>query len=179
MSAINQAAKHYAEAFLAYSQADQAKGLAELLLIKDAMDQSADLKKFFWAMQIQIQPKFEVLAKVFGDKVSESTLRFIRFLLQKRKINYLLEIADQAQTLYYHQKTALCTVISVFPLAQENINAITQALAKRLGKQIQIKQKIDPSLLGGIKVVVDNYVFDGSLKRRLSDLKERLLLAAV
>ena len=53
-------------------------------------------------------------------------------------------------------------------------STVTSLIAKKLNKEVFLYQKIDESLIGGIKVVISDYVFDASIKHKLDSLKNTL-----
>ena len=65
-------------------------------------------------------------------------------------------------------------IISAIPLTSEQLFKIQMNLIRILRKQLHITTTLDPSLLGGVRIIVDNSVIDHSVKRRLSDMKEAI-----
>jgi len=63
-------------------------------------------------------------------------------------------------------------IISAVPLTQEQLYKLQVRLIRLLRKQLDVTTSVDPSLLGGVRILVENAVIDYSVKRRLSDLKE-------
>ena len=51
---------------------------------------------------------------------------------------------------------------------------VLQTLWQKINKKVVLKNRIDNTLIGGIKVVVDDYNFDGSIKNKLSKLNQYL-----
>jgi F-type H+-transporting ATPase subunit delta len=43
-----------------------------------------------------------------------------------------------------------------------------------MGKSVQLFQKVDPSILGGVVIKVGEQVIDGSLRRKLYEIRDRL-----
>ena len=66
-------------------------------------------------------------------------------------------------------------VYSYLPLTNEEVNKIQEAVSKKLNLKILLKNEIDESLMGGVKVVVENHVMDSSIKNRMDLLKQELL----
>ncbi|QHX35606.1 F0F1 ATP synthase subunit delta [Spiroplasma sp. TIUS-1] len=59
-------------------------------------------------------------------------------------------------------------------LSKDVIDKITSKMENKFNKKIHFIQEIDESLIAGIKVVVGDVVYDGSLKSRFEDLKESI-----
>ncbi|MCI1245138.1 MAG: ATP synthase F1 subunit delta [Bacilli bacterium] len=64
---------------------------------------------------------------------------------------------------------------SVYPLSKEEMAALEEAIGKALGKKAALRNRVDPAILGGVKVAIAGKVFDGSLERKLSDMRRSLL----
>jgi F-type H+-transporting ATPase subunit delta len=65
-------------------------------------------------------------------------------------------------------------VFSPSPLDEGQKRDMTRALEQLTGKKVEAKFSIDPKLLGGAAVRVGDTIYDGSLRNRLRELRERL-----
>ena len=65
-------------------------------------------------------------------------------------------------------------VYTAVPLSGEQLKALEKKLERMLGGQTDIVAQVDPSLLGGIRVVAGDAVYDDTIKRKLSDMKRSI-----
>lgn len=65
-------------------------------------------------------------------------------------------------------------IISAMPLTKEQLYRLQVKLIQVMRKQLEIVTTVDPTLLGGIRILVDNAVIDYSVKRRLLDIKQAI-----
>ena len=65
-------------------------------------------------------------------------------------------------------------VRSAVPLDDQQQRRLAAALSKATGKQVEVKVVVDPNVLGGIVARIGDTVIDGSIRRRLAQLKERI-----
>ena len=65
-------------------------------------------------------------------------------------------------------------VYSTEPLEKSRIDEISTVISEKLGQKVELKNIIDLRLIGGIKVVVHDHIFDGSIKYKLETMKEEL-----
>ena len=65
-------------------------------------------------------------------------------------------------------------IISAVPLSEEQLSRLQGLLIRKTRKQLDITTTIDPTLLGGVRVLVDNSVIDCSVKRKLLDIKQAI-----
>jgi len=63
-------------------------------------------------------------------------------------------------------------IISAVPLTPEQLEGLTQKLNSRFHKHLNITTTVDPSILGGVRVIVGNMVIDDSIKRKLQEMKK-------
>lgn len=62
-------------------------------------------------------------------------------------------------------------ILSAVPLTEQQLLDLEIKLIRFTRRQLDIHTTLDPSLLGGLKIIVDNTVIDESIKRKLSDMK--------
>jgi F-type H+-transporting ATPase subunit delta len=66
-------------------------------------------------------------------------------------------------------------VVSASPLSDAQRERLRRALASRTGKQVELSERVDPSLVGGAIATVSGLVFDGSLRTQLDQLRSALM----
>ena len=87
-----------------------------------------------------------------------------------------LQLLHDFLAYYYSRENKLFgTVYSVRKLDDKTIKKVEEAIKSQLERDVKLENKLDEELLGGIKVVVNNNVWDGSYKTKLKDLKTGLL----
>ena len=62
-----------------------------------------------------------------------------------------------------------------FVLSKEQLELLTKTFEEKLGCEVSLSARSEPSLLGGIKVSIDGKVYDGTLANKLEALRLRLL----
>lgn len=116
--------------------------------------------------------KVELVTTLLENKVSPQTLAIARQLVQHprgRRISDLLRtaaaiVADQAGL-------AVATVTSASPIAAAQLQRLQKGLAKSYGRELRLNLVVDPEIIGGLRVQVADDVFDGSVARKLADLR--------
>ena len=87
----------------------------------------------------------------------------------------LAEICKQVHTLLDDRKgISRAIVMSFRVLSQAQQTATQKALSSRYGKTVEAEFKTDPSLLGGLQIICNGELIDGSIKSRLDKLQEEL-----
>ena len=65
-------------------------------------------------------------------------------------------------------------IISAMPLSAEQLMRLQTKLIQMASKQLDITTSVDPSLLGGFRILIDNSVIDYSVKRKLQDIRQSI-----
>jgi F-type H+-transporting ATPase subunit delta len=80
----------------------------------------------------------------------------------------------------YSRKAQVSVALrSAFTLDIESVEALRSVLEKRFSKKVKFDIEMDKDLLGGVQVAIGNTIIDGSIRRNLSDLREKLSLTRV
>lgn len=173
-------ARNYAEALLALARkADDATGWGALVsALGDAVAQDATLRNFLEAPQVSADQKKRILHQALADKAPALFVRFVQKLVTNRRQMLLPEIAVEYHNLLDEAEGrvhARVTVSREYDAAGRE--AITAAISKALKKTVVPHVTVDPRILGGVVVRVGDTVMDGSVRRRLGVLRERLVAA--
>jgi len=111
---------------------------------------------------------------VFGicsNYLSDSGKNFVKVLVNSRR----LSLATQIYMLFEQRRMdaegiAEVEVVSAYPLESVHQQKIADAMAKRLGRKIEISTRIDKSLIGGAVIRAGDSVIDASIRGRLKQL---------
>lgn len=171
----------YAEGFLEYAASTIGceRALAELLAVKAVFRDNPGLKGLLDNPAIMNGEKASVIDSVFAKNFSEDLRSFLKLLLKKGRMGIFSEIAEYARVKYSHGKEVDAVVSASYPLDLDILESVKSVLESKLEKKLHLYSDLDADLLGGIKVTVDNIVLDGSVKKRLEDMREKLLAVRV
>ncbi len=119
--------------------------------------------------------KKSLLREAFEGRVMNEVLSFLFILVDKRRfgfyhaiVKHYLKLMDERNQMGYGK------IYSVVPLTEEQIARFEEETGKLMGEKIQLKNKIDKNLIGGVKIKVDGKLIDASVSGRLKHMKERL-----
>lgn len=137
---------------------------------------TVDYLKFFNQKMISEEERISLLEKCFKENVQPMVLNFLKLLVVKGRMTSLFEIIKEYKVLYNDALGIVeGFVFSTSSLDQNQINKIEAAVSKKEDKTVVLENKIDESLIGGIKVVVGDHVYDGSIKNKIASLQSELL----
>jgi F-type H+-transporting ATPase subunit delta len=145
----------------------------ELFGLARAMEGSDELKDALSDNRLPMQRKQAVIDDLLGDRAHRLTTAFVRFAVGLGKGGDLSEIADEFTIRSAQARNrAVAEVRSAIPLDQATVDRLAGALAARIGNQVEVRVVIDESILGGLVASVGDTVIDGSVRKRLEQLRE-------
>jgi F-type H+-transporting ATPase subunit delta len=107
--------------------------------------------------------------------ISPLLTHFLSFLIDQRRTRDLAAIHDDYVRLAEEAAGRVRgEVVSATPLDPAQLDRIRGALARRLGRELELAIRVDPALLGGLVARVGDLVFDGSLRTQLAQLRAQL-----
>jgi len=148
----------------------------DLLLIKEQITKNDEFQKFLFNPLIPAKSKTDLLKKAFKDSISPLTMNFLVLTSGKKRSEFIKEIIERFEVLALeHNDIISAQVYSAVPLNSDQTEAIRNRLEKRTGKEVQLVEIIEKSLLGGFILKIRDSVIDYSLKRQLERLKEKMI----
>lgn len=135
--------------------------------------------------QVFIDPAFlPADRKAVINRVAQQTSmlailhNFLLVLVDKGRLNLLVAIYEELVRLIDQQVGRIEAVIqSARSLDEQEIDQITKALAAMSNKVVRAQTLVDEGLLGGIRVEMAGMIFDGTVRAKLSAMKDSLLNA--
>lgn len=148
----------------------------ELSLISDLWQKNAQLRAFLEAPQISGEEKDKLLQTTFQGRISELLLQFLLFLLSKGRLENIVGIDTQYDGLLKEKEGLVeAQVITASPLDEKLSLSLKEKMEKKTGKKVSLIFKLDPQIIGGIRVIVGNQIIDKSIRTELDRLREDLL----
>ena len=149
----------------------------ELSLAANILLSDASFEAFLHAPSVKRDKKKQVIRSAFQGNVKPYTLSFLLLLLDKDRITELPDICREFNRYCDEAKHVLnICIISSYPLGPGQVRIISEKFQKRYNADsVNYETKVDPSLLGGIKVAVGDKLYDASLKEQLSELRSAML----
>lgn len=169
-------AKRYAEAYIAHANVNGgvAQAVEEFKALKWIIVQNPDFVEFLTNPEIMHHEKYAFIEKVLNGQFSSDMQNFLKLLVDKRRIGYLEEMADYVRVHYSHGGAFDAVLTTTYPLDLDVISAIKTKLEQKLNHALNLYQEFDPDLKGGVRITVGNLVLDGSIRKRLTELKTNL-----
>jgi F-type H+-transporting ATPase subunit delta len=77
-----------------------------------------------------------------------------------------------------HQKVVRASVTSAMPLPADRVKALERELAGITGRRVVMSAAVDPAIMGGLVTQIGSTVWDGSVRRQLEKIRERLVASS-
>lgn len=166
--------KVYAEALflLAQEEKQEQKIYDELNAVADVMTAHPELISLLDVPTLGAEERVTVLRRVIGDG-DGITENFLCLLVEKHRFNRLENIRTAFNKLY-HETFGIAEVFvtTAVPLEEAQRSALVQKLKQKLGKEIQLRESVDETLLGGMVVQYGDTRMDNSLRTRMRSFRQ-------
>ena len=171
-------ARNYAQALLALARkADDLAAWGRMIDdVANAIERDDRLRRFLEAPQISADQKNAVLSKAFEDRAPRLFLRYLQRLVKNRRQMLIPEIATEYRDLVDEVEGRVHAQVTLAkPVDEDQRAVIARYLTDTLGRPVVPQVRINPNILGGIVVRVGDRVMDGSVRRRLGILRNRMI----
>jgi F-type H+-transporting ATPase subunit delta len=175
-------ARNYAEALVSLAQrANDLEGWGAMLNeVAHAMQTNQRLMRFLESPRVSAERKNEIIAKAFADRLPRLFVRFLQAVVAHRRQHLIPEIAlEYSSVVDEIQGRVHAQVTMAREPDQRAQEAVTRQLSRVLGRSVVPHFAVRPDILGGTIVRVGDTVMDGSVRRRLSSLRSRMLGSAM
>ena len=172
---MNPVAERYAQAFFSLAKDEDrvAEFKDEAVILRRAC--SRELTRLLDMRSIGKDEKKAIFAESLTG-ADPYLMNLLNLLIDKGRGRHLPEILDAFVKLCNVELNIQeALVYSARPLTEEEAAQIAQAIGNRFGKQVEITNRIDESLLAGTRIFINDRVYDSSLKAKVRSLKEELL----
>lgn len=150
----------------------------DMELILDACTQSADLKRLLGSPVVKPSDKISVLKLIFGSKINQLSMNFMELTVRNNREELLPAISRVILDFIRKEKNIKTAVITTAkPLDETTLRRAGKVLEKELGAQVELTARVDPGLIGGLVLRIDDRQYDATVKTRLFNLKQELLKA--
>ena len=174
---MNEIALRYAESLFSLAQdndqvdawSNEVKQLRKILLDEQ------DFIKLLASEFISLKEKYEIIDRTFSS-FNVNIVSLIKVVVKNHRVSLLVTIFSSYLSLrnqYRGVKEGL--IYSTVKLEEKSMKEISDAISKKEHCKVSLSPVIDPSLIGGVKVVINDHIYDGSIKHHLSQMQNELL----
>jgi F-type H+-transporting ATPase subunit delta len=143
----------------------------------DALDSDQQMQVFFFSPYFSTPEKEEGLDKVVTGE--EPILKnFLKLLIEKHRMPAVFRVRRSFDELWQRENKLLpVEVTSAIELDQNTVKQIGDRIGQETGQKIELSERVDPDILGGLVVRVGNSIIDSSIRARLDSLRRQVAKA--
>jgi|DewCreStandDraft_4_1066084.scaffolds.fasta_scaffold68681_2 F-type H+-transporting ATPase subunit delta len=171
-------AKRYANALFNAAQRSQRTDAvqADLDGLMAAWNASADFRRLMLSPRIGVERKKSLVSQLFAETTEPLTQRFLRLLIEKRREDVLPAVQEEFQRRADDARGLLrATAMVATPISPAEEEALRTSLAERTGRTVQLAVTVEPAIIGGVVVRMQDTVLDGSIRGALERIREHML----
>lgn len=174
-------ARNYAEALVSLARkANDLGGWGTMISdVADAIARDERLHLFLESPRVDVDTKNEVIARAFQDRMPRLFVRFLQSVIRHRRQALIPQIAIEYLSLVDEIEGRVHAQVTVSREPDSKLEkVVAERLSRVLGKSVVPHFQVDESILGGTVIRIGDTVMDGSVRRRLARLRQRMLAGA-
>lgn len=130
---------------------------------------------FFESPAVSEEAKRKALGSILPDDAQQHVRNLALLLLDRGRIGQLDQVVQVFEELLLEERgIAIADVTTAVELTPEEAAEVRAQLSRIIGKQVEIRPRVDPAIIGGVVVRVGDTLIDGSVQTQLNQLRERL-----
>ncbi len=175
MAELATIARPYAEALFRVAQGGNLQAWSETVAEMAAVAALPEVKEFASNPRLTDTQIAETFLSVLKSSLSPEAKNLVAALVENGRLALLPEIAEQFRLLMNQQQgSADAEIASAFPMEGAQVADLVAALEKKFGRKLNPSVTVDPSLIGGVRVVVGDEVLDTSVRAKLQQMQTAL-----
>lgn len=149
--------------------------LRELELLRGAFAENEDFVRLLASPALPKKERVAILDESFAGSVHPYTLNFLKILTENGTIREFSSCVNEYRRQYHADHGILpVTAVTAIPLTETLRTRLCEKLAAVTGKKIELHERVESDVLGGIRLQTDGTMLDGTARKRLDDLRALL-----
>ena len=150
--------------------------LDEITTLRQAFEENPQFITLMGTPNLTKEERVQIIDETFGGKIHIYLLNFLKVLVENSTSHEFIDAAKQFRREYnWENGIETATVVSAVALGAEQEAALVRKLSELTGKTIHLEKKVDPSVMGGLRLQMDGLQMDGTVKNKLDAIRSRLL----
>jgi F-type H+-transporting ATPase subunit delta len=143
----------------------------DVKLVQEVIAENPQFRRLLKSPIIHEGKKSSILKSIFSRHLDELTMRFLLLVTRKEREVFLEEIADAFLDFYKkHHNIVTVKVTSVAAFDEKTRKNLLEMLRRDLNHNIELVEQIDPEMIGGFIITLDDKKYDASIRRQLDKL---------
>ena len=146
--------------------------LQQLAELKELFRQNPDFIRLLSNMSLPRSERTGIADRALKGQVHPYVLNFVKLLVERGAV-YEFDSCESAYRESYQadHRISEAQVTTAKPLTDEQRRRLVEKLRQMTGKEIQLHELTDPSVMGGVLLELDGRRYDNTIRRRLGDIR--------
>ena len=160
---------------LAKDEGLSAQILADLGAFAAVFRENPDYRRLLTEPSIPKAEREALLDEAWKDALHPYTLNFVKLLCANGTVSQLPDCETVYRARYNEDNNILAvTAVSAAPMREELQEKLRQKLEVKTGKHVELTVKVEPDLIGGVKLTMGGVQYDGTVRHHLDELQRIL-----
>lgn len=143
----------------------------ELDFLKAVFEKEIKLLQILTHPRIDKNEKRDLMDSLFKDRISQEMMNFLYILIDKRREGSIVDIIHRYQEIFNeHENIVKVVAITAVPMEEKFKSKLITVLSNKLNKKIELDNKVDGTILGGVLLKIANKQLDGTVKGQLESI---------
>ena len=175
MAELATVARPYAEAVFRVAQTGDMAAWSTLIDELAQVGANGDVQDYARNPNVSEAQVADAFASLVKSPLTAEANNFVKMLIENQRVSLLPEIGAQFAVLKNAQEGAAdAQITSAFDISAQQVADLVQSLEKKFGRKLNPTVTVDPSLIGGVRVVVGDEVLDTSVRAKLQQMNVAL-----
>jgi F-type H+-transporting ATPase subunit delta len=144
---------------------------ADMELVANVVSENRELRQLMVNPVVTSLRKQKIFKSVFEKHLDKLSISFLNILIRKGREYEVPEIAHQYLQLFLeHKNIVVAEIVTAIAVNEETSNRIKNLVANLTKKEISVKSKIDPAIIGGFKINMEDYQYDASIRKVIDNM---------
>ena len=149
--------------------------LKQLQVLSDSFGAEPAFVNLLNAHSLPKAERCKIIDDSFAEKVHPYVCNFLKLLTEKGYVRHFAECCTAYRARYHADNNILpVTAVTAVALNDAQLARLVSKLEERIGKTVEITNRIDPDVLGGVRLHFDNKCVDDTLAHRLDSVRHLL-----
>ena len=147
---------------------------SEAKTVKKILKENSEYCSILNSAFLPMEKRISLVDETFKN-IDIDLKNLIKVVVNNSRSTYLIDILQSFNS-YCNEYRGVDEgiVYSISPLDESIIQGIEEKISKKENVKVELINKIDPSLIGGVKVVIHDHIYDGSIKNTLELMKQKM-----
>ncbi len=154
--------------------------LSNFNILKQSLQENPKFIEILSSPIVPVETKTKILGDTFKQSVDELTFNCMRILVDNDRFSSIIEIIEELNAIYdKYNGNINVTVVTAIELSDELSKKLKEKLDEVTGKNVKITKVVDESIIGGIKIRLNDTEIDSTIKTKLKNLKQSILSTTI